>query len=89
MEDASYAALRNVTIGYTLPQSVSKKLHLKSLRVFVTGNNLLFTMSKSYRGINPEYRNTSSPYNDTLISGYQRGSFPMIMTFTAGIDINF
>lgn len=89
VEDASYAALRNVTIGYTLPQSVSKKLHLKSLRVFVTGNNLLFIMSKSYRGINPEYRNTSSPYNDTLISGYQRGSFPMIMTFTAGIDINF
>lgn len=55
----------------------------------MTANNLWFITSKSYRGINPEYRNTSSPYDDTLISGYQRGSFPMVMTFTTGIDINF
>lgn len=89
VEDASYAALRNITLGYTLPKHISKKIHLKSLRIYVTANNLWFITSKSYRGINPEYRNTSSPYDDTLISGYQRGSFPMVMTFTTGIDINF
>ena len=81
--------LRNITLGYTLPKHISKKIHLKSLRIYVTANNLWFITSKSYRGINPEYRNTSSLYDDTLISGYQRGSFPMVMTFTTGIDINF
>lgn len=89
VEDASYFALRNVTIGYNLPERAVRKMHLSGLRVYVTGNNLFFAMAKDYRGINPEYRNTSSPYNDSLISGYQRGGFPMIMTFTAGIDIKF
>lgn len=54
VEDASYAALRNITLGYTLPKHISKKIHLKSLRIYVTANNLWFITSKSYRGINPE-----------------------------------
>jgi len=89
IEDASYVALRNVTVGYKLPSKAAKKLHLKGLRFYMTGNNLLFLWSKSYRGINPEYRNTSSPYDDTLISGHQRGGFPLLTTLTAGFDINF
>jgi len=89
IEDASYAALRNVTVGYTLPTKVAKKMHLKGLRLYMTGNNLLFLWSNSYRGINPEYRNTSSPYDDTLISGHQRGAFPLLTTLTIGFDINF
>ena len=89
IEDASYVALRNVTLGYTLPKKVVKKLHLDGLRVYVTGNNLLFFTASEYRGINPEYRNTSAPYDDPLMSGYQRGAFPMATTVTAGIDIKF
>lgn len=54
VEDASYAALRNITLGYTLPKHISKKIHLKSLRIYVTANNLWFITSKNYRGINPE-----------------------------------
>ncbi len=90
VEDATYVCLRNVTFGYTLPAKTSKKIGMSKMRVYVTGNNLLYFWSDSYRGINPEYRNlTGYPYDQKLVSGFQRGSFPLVTTITAGLDINF
>ncbi len=90
VEDASYLCLRNVTLGYTLPAKVTKKIQLSKVRFYLSGNNLWYVINKEYRGINPEYRNTNSPYNNALVGGgYQRGGFPMIVTVTAGLDINF
>ena len=41
------------------------------------------------KGINPESRLTSSQYSSSMISGYQRGGFPLTSTISAGFDINF
>jgi len=89
VEDASYISLRNVTLGYTFDKSALRKMHLSKLRLYVSGNNLWFLTANSFRGINVEYRNTSSPYNSPLIGGYQRGCFPVVSTITFGLDINF
>ena len=89
VEDASYVALRNVTIGYTLPQKIAKKQRLGGVRVFVMADNLLFLTPDGYRGINSEFRTTSGQYADPLISGYQRGAFPIASTISAGIEIKF
>ncbi len=89
VEDASYYALREVIIGYTLPQKIAKSMHLNSLRVYFSGQNLYFSSGSNYRGINPEARFTTGPYNTPLADGYQRGSFPMPKTFLFGIDLNF
>ena len=51
--DASYARLKDVTIGYNLPNRVLQRLKLGSLRVFAKGTNVAtFT---SYPGWDPEY----------------------------------
>jgi TonB-linked SusC/RagA family outer membrane protein len=89
VEDASYYALREVILGYTLPQSVAKAAHISSLRLYFSAQNLYFHTAKSYRGINPEARFTTGPYATPLADGYQRGSFPMPKTILFGIDINF
>lgn len=89
VEDASYYCLREVIIGYTLPQKVAKFAHLSSMRVYFSGQNLYFSTGSSYRGISTEARFTSGPYNTPLIDGYQRGGFPMPTTILFGIDINF
>ena len=89
MEDASYASLRNVIVGYTLPSSLARKARVSSMRVYAVGDNLLYLMGKNYRGINPEARLQSGPYSSPLIGGYQRGSFPLSRTFTFGVDFNF
>jgi TonB-linked SusC/RagA family outer membrane protein len=89
VEDASYYALREVIIGYTLPEKLAKSLRMNSLRIYFSGQNLYFHTPKGYRGINPEARFVSGPYNTPLVDGYQRGSFPIPKTILFGIDVNF
>ncbi|HEV7783555.1 MAG TPA: TonB-dependent receptor [Chitinophagaceae bacterium] len=90
IEDASYYALREVIVGYTLPDKLVKKTKLGSLRVYFSAQNLYFHNASGYRGINTEGRFTSAPFYSTpLVDGYQRGSFPIAKTFTFGIDLNF
>jgi TonB-dependent starch-binding outer membrane protein SusC len=89
VEDASYYCLREVILGYTLPQKVAKTLHLNSLRAYFSGQNLYFHTPGNYRGINTEARFTTGPYNTPAVDGYQRGGFPMPRTLLFGLDINF
>lgn len=90
VEDASYAALRDVTIGFTMPSDYVKKFHLSGMRLYFSGQNLYYYSPSGYRGINSEGRSTSgSFYGSTLIDGYQRGPFPIARTVVFGLDINF
>lgn len=41
MHDGSFLRLKTVEMGYTIPKKLTKKLHIESLRLYVTGNNLL------------------------------------------------
>jgi TonB-dependent starch-binding outer membrane protein SusC len=89
VEDASYYALREVLVGYTLPEKFARRIKFTSLRLYFSGQNLFFHSASGYRGINPEARFSTGPYNTPLVDGYQRGGFPLAKTFLFGIDINF
>jgi hypothetical protein len=89
IEDASYFALREINLGYTIPTAAIKRLKINSMRFYCSAQNLYFHTAAGYRGINPEGRFNNGPYSSVLIDGYQRGSFPIPQTITAGIDINF
>ena len=88
LQDGSYVCLRNATIGYTFNKKDLKNV-LKGLRLYLSGNNLLYLWNKDYKGINPESRFTSGKYSSPMISGYQRGGFPLTSTVTFGIDLKF
>jgi TonB-dependent starch-binding outer membrane protein SusC len=89
VEDASYIALREVLLGYTIPDKFTKKAKLNGVRLYFSAQNLFFKSGSNYRGINPEARFTTGPYNTPLVDGYQRGGFPMNKTFMFGVDLNF
>lgn len=89
VEDASYVSLRTAILGYSLPSKIAKKAGVSNLRVYAAADNLLYFSGKSYRGLNPEARVTSASYASPLVDGYQRGSFPLIRTFTFGVDFSF
>lgn len=89
VEDASFYSLREILVGYTLPDNLTKKARLSSLRIYFSAQNLFFHSAAGYRGISSEGRFTSGPYVTPLIDGYQRGSFPMAKTYLVGIDLNF
>lgn len=84
VEDGAYLRLKNLTIGYTLPQSVIKKLKpLSRLRVYFTGNDLWET-SKIRDGWDPEQSNRAYDDHDNPLSRY-----PFSRTFTFGVDATF
>lgn len=89
IEDGSYIALRDVVLGYTFDKKKLKKVGLQSLRLYASGQNLLYLMAPGYRGINPEARATSGQYASPLVNGYQRGGFPLQSSVMAGIELNF
>ena len=90
IQDASFVALRNLTIGYTLPESITSKYNFSKLRIYLTGENLLFFTAKGYEGFNPEAAGqTSDNANTPLTAGYQRGDGPVVKTVSAGINFQF
>ncbi|MEM8525574.1 MAG: TonB-dependent receptor [Bacteroidota bacterium] len=90
IQDASYTALRNLTIGYTLDPSVTSKAGLGSLRLYLAGTNLLYIMADGYTSFNPEgVEITNGGYLGPTTYGVQVGASPIVRSFTFGANVNF
>jgi hypothetical protein len=83
VEDCPYIRLRNVTIAYTFSEKILKN-KIKSARIYLSGNNL-HTWTK-YLGYNPEVNNQSQY---TQVQGEDYGAYPLIRTYTLGVNIGF
>ena len=90
IQDASYLALRNLTIGYTLNPEWASKAGLSSVRVYAAGTNLLYLMGDSYTSYNPEgVEITNDDYLGPTTYGVQVGASPVVRSFTLGVNVNF
>ncbi len=90
IQDASYVALRNVTLGYTLNPDWLSKAGLRSARVYVASTNLLYLMGSDYTSFNPEgVEITNSGYRGPTTYGVQVGASPVVRSFTLGVNVNF
>ncbi len=78
VEDGSYLRLKNITLGYTLPNHLTKKALLSNVRVYVSGQNLL-TLTR-YSGLDPEI--SSGTGNDDNL-------YPVSRNVTLGLNITF
>jgi len=74
LDDLSYVRLKNVQIGYTIPQSLLKRIHVANLRIAGSAENLAtFT---SYRGLDPEKEGNNNnlyPINKSYALAIQLG----------------
>lgn len=86
IQDASYVALRNVNIGYNFPRRILERMKVfTSLRIYASGQNLMYLTADDYTGFNPEsIRNTSS-----TTYGYQLGGSPIFSTISLGLNMEF
>lgn len=84
VEDGSFLRLNNVTIGYSLPEKLLKKLSLEQFRLYVTGYNL-WTWT-NYSGYDPE---VDSRRSSPLTPGVDWSAYPRSRTFNMGINITF
>jgi len=83
VEDGSYLRLKTVAIGYNFNGDFLKKLHLKSLRFSLSGQNL-YTWTK-YSGSDPEV----STYNSALTPGFDFSAYPRARTVFFATNISF
>ncbi|MEE9372464.1 MAG: TonB-dependent receptor [Saprospiraceae bacterium] len=83
VEDASYIRLRNVTLGYTLPQSLLGDT-FSSLRLYLSGTNLVTITD--YLGFNPEVNNNDDNVN---VQGEDYGAYPLSRVLSFGINASF
>jgi TonB-linked SusC/RagA family outer membrane protein len=90
MQDASYIALRNLTLGYNINPKLAGKIGLGSARVYVAATNLWYNMADNYTSYNPEGVETDNDgYLGPTTYGYQEGASPIVRSFTAGVNVNF
>lgn len=83
IEDGSFLRLKNVTLGYTLPNKWTRKAYINRLRVYGTAQNL-FCLTK-YSGFDPEVNMKNSP----LMPGFDWGAYPKSKVFTFGVEVQF
>lgn len=84
VEDGSYARIKNVVLGYTLPRTVASKIKMNTARIYVQAQNLV-TFTK-YSGLDPEV-NTFSGSNTALGTDFL--TFPQARVFTGGVTLGF
>jgi TonB-linked SusC/RagA family outer membrane protein len=91
LEGASYCRLKNVQLGYTLPKQLTSKLHIKSLRFYATGTNLI-TITK-YTGLDPEMYISNNvkveQYPSDVAAGIDWGTYPSARSYILGANLNF
>lgn len=87
IQDASYVALRNFNVGYSLPANTLSKMGIQRLRFYFSGQNLMYIMAKNYEGYNPE--GIDQGRGNPLTYGYQRGPAPVYRTLSLGVNLDF
>ncbi len=81
LTDGSYIRLKNIEIGYTLPNSITKRWGIENLKIFVGGYNVLTFTKDNYDFVDPEI-DTNPAYG---FGDY----YPVTGTYNVGVQLNF
>ena len=80
--NADFFRLRSLQIGYTLPENMTSSIGVSNLRVYLTGNNLLY--STDYRGLTSE-----AIRSNILTRGINYTGTPLSRFYALGLTVNF
>ncbi|MBW3544880.1 MAG: TonB-dependent receptor [Bacteroidetes bacterium] len=80
LENASYVRMRNLEVGYQLPQAMADRFKMQNARVYLSGQNL-FTLTK-YSGLDPDVTG-----NGILDRGFDNGNWPASRVFSIGLQL--
>lgn len=81
LDTATFLRINNITLSYVLPESLSKKVSVSSIRIYLTANNpFIFTKNQ---GFNPEASNLDNP----LRPGREYSDYPIPRSLLVGINV--
>jgi hypothetical protein len=92
IRDGSYFRIKNLQLGYTLPETITQKMGFENIRVYATGQNLI--SFHKYEGFDPEIGVGSNQGGDVsqyglLDIGIDRGMYPLAKSVSFGINLTF
>lgn len=82
VEDGSFLRLRNVQLGYTIPNAITKRIGVQHFRFYLAANNLV-TLTR-YQGFDPDVGS-----GNPLFAGVDSGIYPQARSFMAGLNFKF
>ncbi len=81
LESGDFIRMRQLQLGYALPENILKNIHINRLRFYVSAENL-FTLT-SYSGIDPEFS------RDVLNAGVDTHIYPFTRSYVFGFQLTF
>ncbi|GLB49595.1 SusC/RagA family TonB-linked outer membrane protein [Neptunitalea sp. Y10] len=82
LEDGSFARLKYIGVGYTVPKSILEKIGFSSARISISAQNIITITN--YGGLDPEFNNSN-----IFQRGVDSGSFPNLKTYSLGLNFGF
>lgn len=81
LDKGTYLRINNITLGYVIPEKISKKLSVSSLRIYASATNpFIFTKNEAF---NPDVSNTDDP----LQPGVDQNNYPLTKSIIFGLNI--
>jgi TonB-linked SusC/RagA family outer membrane protein len=84
IEDGSFIRINNITLGYSLPGKLSRKIGMQKFRAYVTVNNL--AVITNYSGYDPE---VNTRRNTPMTPGVDFSAYPRARSFIFGVNVTF
>ena len=85
VEDGSYIRLKDLQLGFRIPNKLCQKLHISNARIYGGAQNLL-TFTR-YSGLDPEIGKKVGTESQNLALGVDMGNYPQSRIFFFGINI--
>lgn len=79
VRDASFLRIKNITLGYTIPKSITQKIGIENIRMYVSCDNL-HTFNKFYKGWDPE---------NEIGTGDSPSFYPITSVYSFGFNFKF
>lgn len=76
IRSAAYFRIKNVNLGFKLPETLVNKAKISSARIYISAANI-FTVTNSWKGFDPEINTQNAEF------------YPLMRTFTAGVNLTF
>ena len=79
--DASFLRIKNITLGYSLPENIIKSFGMQRFRLFLSAENYFTISSSEFKGFDPELTGVDPGQNPV--------SYPIMKRLTLGLNVNF
>lgn len=84
LQDNTWFSLREITLGYRLPESICKKFGANYFRIGLTARNVVYLVNKLTDGLNPEAISSNNPLTPMDIGGV-----PFARTYSLNLTLKF